>query len=169
MINRILLPTLLTKEAFLPFGDVIEASDTPDLMINAGLCERFHDLAKLDMHRKDGRAGISIFKSQARSLPYTFNLMERHPLGSQAFIPMTPEPFLVIVAADCDGIPENPQAFLTTKGQGVNYHANIWHGVLTPLCDNTLFAVIDRIGYGDNLEEHVFANSFQVEKPDHIL
>lgn len=141
----------LTTEAFASFGDVLDCAGAPDKMINAGLCGRFHDRARLDFG-PDGRAGISVFQAEPRSLPYTCDLLERHPDGSQAFIPMSQEPFLVIVADDDDG-PVKPQAFLTAPGQGINLHKGTWHGVLTPLVAPGIFAVIDRIGETPNLEE----------------
>ena len=142
----------LTAEAFAPFGDMLDASGPPDKMINAGLCGRFHDRAQLDFG-PGGRAGISIFNAEPRSLPYTLNLMERHPEGSQAFLPMTSEAFLVIVAPDENGRPGTPRAFKTAPHQGVNFHRNSWHGVLTPLQSPGIFAVVDRIGETPNLEE----------------
>ncbi len=154
----------LTQAAFAPFGDVLKATGEPDKIINAGMCGRFHDLARLDFTGTNARAGISLFRSRARSLPYTLDMMERHPLGSQAFLPMSPDPFMVIVAPDDAGQPGTPLAFLTTPGQGVNYHRNTWHGVLTPLVDNALFAVVDRIGVGSNLEEFVFDEPWQVRR-----
>ena len=142
----------LTDEAFAPFGDVLHAAGAPDKMINQGLCGRHHDRARMDFGA-DGRAGISIFNAEKRTLPYTLDLVERHPDGSQAFIPMTLEPFLVIVAEDDGGKPSNIQAFITAPGQGINLLRNTWHGVLTPLGEPGLFAVIDRIGDTPNLEE----------------
>jgi ureidoglycolate lyase len=150
----------LTKEAFAPFGDVLELRDTPDKMINQDMCGRHHDLADLDF--TDGRAGISLFDAIPRELPYHFNLVERHPLGSQAFIPMSMSPFLVIVAEDLDGTPGTPRAFITRAGQGINFHRNTWHGVLTPLHAPGLFAVIDRIGDGANLQEFTYETGFMV-------
>ncbi|MDG1341277.1 MAG: ureidoglycolate lyase [Paracoccaceae bacterium] len=143
----------LTRDAFAPFGEVLECAGSPDKIINQGLCGRFHDQAEMDFG-PDGRAGISLFDAEPRSLPFTLDLMERHPEGSQAFVPMTEHPFLVIVASDKDGRPDDVQAFITAAGQGVNYHRNVWHGVLTPLHAPGLFAVIDRIGDTPNLEEH---------------
>ncbi|MBI1417528.1 MAG: ureidoglycolate lyase [Limimaricola sp.] len=151
----------LTAAAFAPFGDVLDASGTPDKIINAGLCGRYHDRARLDFG-PEGRAGISIFKAEARSFPYRLDLVERHPLGSQAFIPMTADPFLVIVAKDDAGTPVRLRAFLTAPGQGINLLRNTWHGVLTPLAAPGLFAVIDRIGPGDNLQEYPLAPQPQV-------
>ncbi len=152
-------PEPLTAIAFAPFGDVLDASG--DFRpINAGLCMRFHDRAMLDF--SDGRAGVSIFQAEARSLPYSFDLIERHPGGSQAFIPMTSKPFLVIVAADPR---TTPRAFITTGAQGVNLHRGTWHGVLTPLHAPGLFAVIDRIGSGTNLEEHHYNAGWTVSAP----
>lgn len=142
----------LTPAAFAPFGDVLDCAGEPDKIINAGLCGRYHDRARMDFG-PDGRAGINIFKAQPRSLPYACALLERHPDGSQAFIPMSMDPFLVIVADDTDGQPGQIHAFITAPGQGINFLRNIWHGVLTPLAQPGLFAVIDRIGDTPNLEE----------------
>ena len=142
----------LTPEGFAPFGDVLEAEGSPDRIINQGLCGRFHDRARLDFG--GGRAGISVFKAEARALPYRLDLVERHPLGSQAFLPMSLDPFLVIVAEGQEPTPGRIRAFLTSPGQGVNLLRNTWHGVLTPLQAPGLFAVVDRIGEGSNLEEY---------------
>ena len=142
----------LTAAAFSPFGDVLDCAGDPDRMINAGLCGRYHDRAQLDFG-EGGRAGISLFHAEPRSLPYEFDLLERHPEGSQAFIPMTGHPFLVIAAPDAGGHPGPPQAFLTAPHQGINFHAGTWHGVLTPLAAPGIFAVVDRIGETANLEE----------------
>ncbi|MGB5216258.1 MAG: ureidoglycolate lyase [Anderseniella sp.] len=164
MSNRRIVLRPLTADAFAPFGDVLEATGEPDKIINAGMCGRFHDLANLDFSGENARAGISLFRSKARTLPYTLDMVERHPLGSQGFIPMSADPFMVIVAPDDDGAPGTPLAFLTDPGQGVNYHRNTWHGVLTPLVDDALFAVVDRIGDGNNLEEHVFDKPWLVHQ-----
>lgn len=150
--TQLITAQILTPDVFAPFGDVLDFSGAPDKMINQGLCGRFHDRAELSFD--EGRAGISLFEAEARSLPYELAMMERHPLGSQAFIPMSAHPFLVIVAHDEGGKPAPPVAFITTPYMGVNYHANIWHGVLTPLHEPGRFAVIDRIGAGENLQEY---------------
>ena len=89
--------------------------------------------------------------------------MERHPLGSQAFIPMTDKPFLITVARDNAGAPDQPRAFLSRPGQAINFHRNIWHGVLTPLHAPGLFAVIDRIGKDSNLEEYTFDTPYSIQ------
>lgn len=151
----------LTAGAFAPFGDVLDTAGAPDKMINAGLCGRYHDRATLDFG-EDGRAGLSIFQAEPRSLPYTFDLLERHPDGSQAFVPMTQHPFLVIVAPDKEGLPGTPSAFITAPHQGVNFHRGIWHGVLTPLFSPGLFAVVDRIGTTANLEEVFLDKAYTV-------
>ncbi|MBF9052874.1 ureidoglycolate lyase [Rhodobacterales bacterium LSUCC1028] len=142
----------MTADAFAPFGDLLEAKGMPDKIINQGLCGRFHDRARMDF--SDGRAGISIFHAEKRDLPLKLDLVERHPDGSQAFVPMSHQPFLVVVAEDQNGTPQNIRAFLTEAGQAINIHRGVWHGVLTPLYDPGLFAVIDRIGEGPNLEEY---------------
>lgn len=145
----------LTAKAFAPFGDVLNCNGSPDKMINAGLCGRFHDRAKVDV---DGQIGISMFRSELRQLPYQLDLIERHPLGSQAFIPLSMDPFLVVVAGDN----LTPMAFVTAPGEGINFHRGTWHGVLTPLAGPGVFAVIDRIDATGNLEEHIFATPYRV-------
>lgn len=150
----------LTAEAFAPFGDIIGPSGKPTVIINRGKCGRYNDIANLDF--ADGRAGISIFEGEPYALPLTLDLMERHPLGSQAFLPLSAEPYLVIVAADANGTPDRPRAFLASSDQGVNYHRNTWHGVLTPLNKKALFAVVDRIGDGSNLVEHTFLVPYRI-------
>jgi ureidoglycolate lyase len=158
--TRALRAAPLTAEAFAPFGDVLDA--TGDFrLINAGLCQRHHDRATLDFG-PEGRAGISIFQAQPRTLPYSFDLIERHPDGSQAFIPMTEHPFLVIVA---EGPHAEPRAFLTNGAQGLNLYRGTWHGVLTPLAAPGIFAVVDRIGPTPNLEEHRYTEPWTVLAP----
>jgi len=149
----------LSAEAFAPFGDVLDGSGDFRL-INAGLCHRHHDRARLDFAA--GRPGISIFHAEPRALPYRFDLIERHPLGSQAFLPMTAAPFLVIVATSPEA---PPRAFLTTGAEGINLHRGTWHGVLTPLSAPGLFAVVDAIGPAPNLEEHRYPAPWTVLAP----
>lgn len=150
----------LTAEAFQPFGDVLDISGAPDRMINQGLCGRYHDRARLQF--LDGRAGVSLFNAEPRTLPYRLEMVERHPDGSQTFIPMTQKPFLVIVAPDTAQGPGLPRAFRTAPGQAINFLRNTWHGVLTPLTAPGLFAVVDRIGPGANLEEFWFDEPYFV-------
>ncbi|MDB2610616.1 MAG: ureidoglycolate lyase [Amylibacter sp.] len=144
----------LTTNAFKAFGEIIDATGEPDKIINQGLCGRYHNLAQLDF--TTGKAGLSIFNAEARSLPFKLEMMERHPEGSQAFIPMHQYPFLIIVSHDKNGVPDTPISFISKPGQGINIFKNTWHGVLCPLHSPGLFAVIDRIGEGPNLEEHWF-------------
>ncbi|MEQ5872388.1 ureidoglycolate lyase [Sagittula sp. NFXS13] len=141
----------LTAVDFSAFGDVLEAAGIPDRLINQGMGGRFHDRALLDFG-PDGRAGISIFDAEPRDLPYHLNILERHPEGSQAFIPMHSNEWLVIVAEAGD-TPGPVHAFRVPPGVGVNFHKGTWHGVLTPLHVPGLFAVIDRIGETSNLQE----------------
>lgn len=162
--NRTIKTKPLTADAFAPFGEVLEAAGAPDKLINQGLCGRYHDLATLDFTGEDARAGISLFLSEKRTLPYTLDMVERHPLGSQAFLPMTQAPFLVIACLDENGRPGIPQAFITNPGQGINFFRNTWHGVLTPLSEPGLFAVVDRIGDGDNLKEFWFETPYRIEQ-----
>ena len=150
----------LTREAFAPYGDVIEVSGEPDKLINQGMCGRFHDLAKLDFG--SCRSGISLFDAQARHFPYTLDMMERHPEGSQAFIPLSGVPMIISVAKDNSGKPGQPRAFLSEPHQSINIHRNTWHGVLAPVEREGQYIVIDRIGDTPNLEEYYFQDSYIV-------
>ena len=145
---------------FRPFGDVFDAEGTPDMMINEGRCGRYHDRVRLDFG--SGKAGISLFRTRAVTLPYEVTVMERHPLGVQAFIPMTEDPFLVVVAEDDNGKPGKLHAFVTKPRQGVSYLPNTWHAPLIALRDDALFAVVDRIGTGENLEEFFYDTAVTV-------
>lgn len=150
----------ITAEVFAPFGEVV-AVGGPSVLINDGLCARFTDLASIDV--VDGQAGLSLFQSQLRALPYACDLLERHPLGSQCFIPMSEAALLIIVAPDNNGTPGAPIAFVATNDVAVNIARNTWHGVLAPTKGSGLFAVIDRIGEGANLEEHRLERPILVE------
>jgi ureidoglycolate lyase len=152
----------LTREAFAPFGQVIETAGAHHYPINNGDTERFHDLAHIELGGVNSRPLISILRGKMQALPYTLKLVERHPFGSQAFYPLSPHPFLAIVVPDANGVPGTPRAFLTGPGQGVNLGMNVWHGVLTPLEAVSDFLVVDRGGDGDNLEEHHFAEPWTI-------
>ncbi|MBL4769387.1 MAG: ureidoglycolate lyase [Rhodobacteraceae bacterium] len=115
----------ITAVAFAPFGDLLDCTGEPDKIINQGLCGRYHDRAQLDF--TDGAAGISLFNAEPRSLPLNLEILERHPDGSQAFVPMAQVGFLVVVAPDVDGAPGTPLAFETQPGQAINFHRGVWH------------------------------------------
>ncbi|GAA5182570.1 ureidoglycolate lyase [Niveibacterium umoris] len=155
----------LTREAFAPFGDVIEASDAVrHFPINGGNTERYHDLARLDPGG-DGRIIASIFRGQPRSLPFSITMLERHPRGSQAFIPLNGRDYLVVVAtAPAAGA---LRCFLARSVQGVNYAAGTWHHPLLALDAVSDFLVLDRSGPGANCDEVVLGDACLIEP--HIL
>jgi ureidoglycolate lyase len=163
MPDRILRTEPLTRAAFAPYGQVIEADGAHHYPINAGNCERYHDLARVEVAGPGARPLISLLHSRGFGLPFTFTLVERHPFGSQAFYPLSPNPFLVVVAPDQNGVPGTPHAFLTGPGQGVNLAINTWHGVLTPIGPDADFLCVDRGGEGNNLEEYTFPEAWRVE------
>ncbi|WP_421759160.1 ureidoglycolate lyase [Devosia sp.] len=165
MTDRTILIEPLTKEAFAPFGQIITTEDAHHYPINSGMTERFHDLARVELGGVHARPLISIFRGQPYALPLTLSLVERHPLGSQAFIPLSPRPWLSIVAPDLSGVPGRPRAFLVPPGMGINVAMNTWHGVLTALEAQSDFLVVDRGGDGSNLEEHTFGTPYQVIQP----
>lgn len=155
----------LSAEAFAPFGQVITTEGAQHYPINAGMTERFHDLAKVELGGVHARPLISIFRGQPYALPLTLKLVERHPLGSQAFFPLSPRRWLSIVAPDEHGVPGRPRAFLVPPGVGVNIAMHTWHGVLTALDAASDFLVVDRGGDGNNLEEYHFEAPYTVLDP----
>lgn len=135
---------VLTQAAFAPFGDVIEpAAAKAVYSINDGTATRFDALARIDVASADGYPVISIFRAQPRDLPFTVTMLERHPLGSQAFMPLSSAPYLIVVALDAETM---PHAFLAQQGQGINFHRGTWHHPLLALERESDFLVIDRAG-----------------------
>jgi ureidoglycolate lyase len=155
----------LSAEAFAPFGQVIERAGAHHYPINAGMTERYHDLARIELGGVHPRPLISLFHGRPYALPLALKLVERHPLGSQAFFPLSASPWLVIVAEDQGGTPVRLRAFRPSPGRGVNIAMNTWHGVLTPLEVESDYLVVDRGGEGNNLEEHHFAEPWLVADP----
>lgn len=143
----------LTRSAFAPYGQVIEACDAAQhFTINEGNTERYHDLAHIEPGPQ-GKAIVSIFRGSPRTLPFEITMMERHPLASQAFIPLSSRPYLVAVAAAGEA-PTIGQVrvFLCQGQQGVNYAAGVWHHPLLALNAISDFLVIDRSGPGHNCD-----------------
>ncbi|KAB2863147.1 MAG: ureidoglycolate lyase [Bauldia sp.] len=164
--KRIVTAKPLSRAAFAPFGDVIDTDWDDHFPINQGKCERYHDLAKVEAEGPNARVLISIFKGTPYDFPLRLTMVERHPLGSQAFMPLSPAPFLVVVCPDGPDGPGTPHAFVTRPGQGVSYRRNTWHAVLTPIGAPQDFLVVDRGGDGDNLVEHHFDEPWEVRLPE---
>ncbi|MBU1174295.1 MAG: ureidoglycolate lyase [Alphaproteobacteria bacterium] len=155
-------PRNLTREGFAPFGDVIEIDEVvANQPINGGSTQRF-DLATATISGTNAQVQISMARAKPFSLPYELKMVERHPHGSQAFVPVRPARFLVVVAPDENGKPGMPQAFLAGPGQGINYHQGTWHGVLTALDAETDFIIVDRKGDEPNCDTVTFDTPFSV-------
>ncbi len=148
-----LSPVPLTRDNFSGFGDVLEVNDAERILINEGTTERFHALAKLDVADRQGVGVLSIFRATARPRPIKIAMMERHPLGSQAFFPLANNRWLIVVSAAETPAPDNLKAFRARGDQGVQYAKNIWHHPLLIIEPSQDFLVVDRAGPGDNLEE----------------
>lgn len=142
----------LTREAFRPFGEVIEMEGSAHYTINQGFTERFNDLCFVDVAMEGGTTNVSLFLGQPRPAPIAIKLMERHPLGSQAFLPLQDRPWLVLVAEDVHDH-SSYRAFTATGQQGVNYARNVWHHPLLVMDAGSRFLIIDRKGPGNNLDE----------------
>lgn len=154
----------LTRVAFTPFGDVIDCEGAAKhYTINEGYAERYHDLAKIDVAVEDGRPLLNIFRAKPRTLPLRVTMMERHPLSSQAFVPLSPRPFLVLVARPGTApAAADLRCFRTQGSQGVNYARGTWHHPLIAVDNTQDFLVIDRGGSGDNCDEIAFTDEIFV-------
>ena len=149
-------PIKITKANFAAFGDVISSNNVKPIDINAGYAKRFDNLANIDVLKDKGKAIVSIFSALKRSFPMKIDMMEKHPLGSQAFIPMKETTFLSFVAPTGEA-PEisKIQSFIIPPKIGINYKPGIWHFPLIST-EDTNFLVIDRKGIGENLIIHKF-------------
>ena len=150
-----LKPEPLTRERFAPYGDVIEgALDSPNVM-NEARFQRFDDLCDVDLG--DGDVSISIARCRAPTvLPLRIDMVERHPLGSQAFVPLAQFPFVIVVAPAGESVdPHDLRAFVTNGAQGINYRRGTWHMPLIAMAEGQEFLVVDRAPGGDNIEEVV--------------
>jgi len=151
---RQIKPLKLTATAFATFGDVIEAGEQCEhYPINQGSCERYNNLASLDLHEHDGQACLSIFRANALPHPIIIRSMERHPLSSQAFYPLSTTPFLVVVAPPGPFDATKIEVFISNGRQGVNYRAGCWHHFCLVLEKTADFLVVDRTGPGNNCDE----------------
>lgn len=166
MSDRRVVAEILTAGAFAPFGSVIDRDEAAARPMNAGMARRFHDLAEIAVAGEGARVVVGLVEARPYPIPLELGLVERHPLGAQAFVPLNAAPFLVVVCPDAGGRPGRPRAFLTAPGQGVSYAPGTWHGVLTPFGAPQDFVVIDRGGPGVNLEESVFDEPWTIHLPE---
>lgn len=153
MTARELRPEPLTRAGFAPFGDVVEAGGEPEL-INRGSARQFADLARIDVTAERGRPCVSIFRALPVRLPHPVRQLERHLLGSQCFVPLNGQRFLIVVAPPGDAIePGAIRAFVTNGRQGVNFRAATWHHALLAWRAAGDFLVIDRASEHDDCDE----------------
>ena len=149
-----LRPETLTAEAFSPYGDVVESAASVAEEMNAERFERFDDLCRVEAH--DGRVAISIARCRiATELPHEFAMVERHPHGSQSFVPVTPCRMMVVVApAGSAPTAADLRAFVSNGRQGINYHRGTWHMPLIAFDESQEFLIIDRVGDSPNCDLH---------------
>ncbi|HKE43901.1 MAG TPA: ureidoglycolate lyase [Steroidobacteraceae bacterium] len=153
---RSLRPEPLTRAAFAAFGDVIEAGNAFDL-INSGTTQQYRKLTDIDVSTDGGKTQISLYRVVPYRLPHTIDMLERHPLSSQLFMPLNASPFLVVVAPAGERIDRaSVRAFVTNGAQGVNYRRGTWHHPVIALANPSEFLVVDRVGPGANCDEVFF-------------
>ena len=154
--EKIIKPIKISKSNFSAYGDLISTDDINPMDINTGYAKRFDDLANVDTSIDGGKTIVSIFSALKRTFPMKIDMMEKHPLGSQAFMPMKETTFLSFVAPTGES-PEisKIQSFIIPPKTGINYKPGIWHFPLIST-EDTDFLVIDRKGSGKNLIIHKF-------------
>ena len=153
-------PQPLTREVFAPFGDVIQIEGSNQFEINSGYTTRVHDLIDIQLGGESARAQFSFFLGRPR--PLEIKMLEKHPLGSQAFYPIEDKRWLVVVASAPE--PESVCAFWASGRQGVNYHRNVWHHPLLVI-EPQQFVIIDRGGDGHNCDEVELVTSVLIQQP----
>lgn len=166
MTERILQPLPLTAERFAPFGDVIETSALSSSGMNDARFERFDDLADINVDTgKGGHVAISIARSKTPTIfPHRLDVVERHPLGSQAFIPLTNFSFTIVVAPIGESVDiDDLQAFVTNGRQGINYHRGTWHMPLISAEEGQRFLIVDRAPGDDNCEVVMLERSVMLD------
>ena len=154
--EKIIKPIKITRANFAAYGDLISSDDIKPMDINAGYAKRFDNLANINTSKDGGKTIVSIFSALKRNFPMKIDMMEKHPLGSQAFIPMNETTFLCFVAPPGES-PEidKIQSFIIHPKTGINYKPGIWHFPLIST-EDTNFLVIDRKGNSENLVIHKF-------------
>ncbi len=162
---RELRPKPLTAEAFARFGDVIEARGAPR-SINQGHAKRYHDLAALDLLADGGRATMSIFHSTPPTYPFAIREMERHPKSTQAFVPLSGRPFLVVVAPPGAFDEGAIEAFVASPAQGINLHKGVWHHFNLALEAESAFLVVDRDASDENNDEVTLSTPILLHAPE---
>ena len=154
--EKTIKPIKISRSNFAIYGELISASDINPVDINAGYAKRFDNLADLNTSKDGGKTIVSIFSALKRTFPMKIDMMEKHPLGSQAFIPMKETTFLSFVAPSGESPDTNKiQSFIIPPKTGINYKPGIWHFPLIST-EDTSFLVIDRKGSGKNLIIHKF-------------
>ena len=154
--EKIFKPIKISRSSFSAYGDLISTDDINPMDVNAGYAKRFDNLANVDTSNNEGKTIVSIFSALKRTFPMKIDMMEKHPLGSQSFIPMKETTFLSFVAPAGES-PEisKIQSFIIPPKTGINYKPGIWHFPLIST-EDTNFLVIDRKGDGNNLIIHNF-------------
>ncbi|ENV36747.1 hypothetical protein F959_02298 [Acinetobacter venetianus RAG-1 = CIP 110063] len=165
--NKTMIPIQpLTQETFAAFGDVIETTGRDFFPINQGLTERYHALSIAQVSGDNVAVGISVFHNlAATTLPFSIEMLERHPYGSQSFIPLQQQKFVIVVALPFNETQPDEQqiyAFLSNGRQGVTYHQGVWHHPLITLEAKSDFLVVDRIGEGKNCDVHHLTQSYSI-------
>jgi ureidoglycolate lyase len=160
---RELTPEPLTAEAFSAFGSVIHASDDAvKLDINQGHAIRYDRLADIDVEDEGGAGAISLFRARPLG-ELVLRVFERHPLGSQSFVPLSGRPYLVAVAPAGDFDAAKVRLFQAQGHQGVHYRKGVWHHFLLVLDAESDFLVVDRAGPGENCEEIALGPADQIQ------
>ena len=167
MSQILIRPLPLTAERFAPSGDVIGPSTSTRAAMNDARFDRFHDLANIDIADADGQPAVSIARcARATDFPHRVPMVERHPYGSQAFIPLAPFSFVVVVAPAAESVEmADLRAFVTNGKQGLNYHRGVWHMPMIAMEAGQEFLIVDRSPTTDNCEEFILGNPLLLEAP----
>ncbi|RZK83572.1 MAG: ureidoglycolate hydrolase, partial [Methylobacterium sp.] len=97
---------------------------------------------------ENGRPAVPVNLALIRSEPWSDRVpvtrLERHPQSSQAFLPLAVAAYVVVVAPDRNGRPDEAQmrAFRVPGHIGLNYRTGAWHAHMMTLDAPGTFAML---------------------------
>jgi len=152
----------ISKDNFSKYGQLVSTKDIESQNINEETTKSFYDLVNIEIYGDDKKCRVNIFKSIKRNFPLEVNMLENHPLSSQAFIPLQKTNFIVVVAP----ISSEPdinliETFLISPEEGINFKPKVWHFPLIAT-ENSNFLTIDKKDSANNIEIYNFQNNDKI-------
>lgn len=154
--SHTLTPIPLTRESIVPFGDVISSEGIEPI-------ERRPDEeapygGTIDGYRAglvESKEPIELIMPRFRVREFRVLFMERHPEFAQAYIPVTNQPYIWVLARPdaelVNGCPalHELQAFINAGDSAIRMHPGTWHEAPMPFRDGLRFINLSQIALLD--------------------